>query len=366
MLEISGSENTTTLREATEKDLHLTAYDHTKLSAINTCPVFGILRYGMHRRMPGAGRAMALEAGSVMHECFAFIRLVSLVEQYNGRPEFQDRLWQHHGTRLFGQERFRQIHGAIKDASDITELAKVGSVSVLDTSEFFDDPRDKRRTLSNLEEAIYAYINRWRWDHPVWIRNADDPTSDVGIEIPFDLVVEIRGKHNLVFRFTGRIDGIHYDSSNTLTCHDNKTASRLNDAWSMSFALNHQITGYCIASTVFTKQPINKAEILGLAIPLPKTYDYGGYIREVVSRQSHHYKRWIDWLIYTINLAQEYENNPYDAPRFTHSCSRYYRPCTFVPFCDTDDEEQRIMVSEMETDIWSPLNKPILDSVGDE
>ena len=44
------------------------AYDHTKLSAINTCPTWGILRYTMHKTMGGSSRAMALEAGGAAHE----------------------------------------------------------------------------------------------------------------------------------------------------------------------------------------------------------------------------------------------------------------------------------------------------------
>ena len=162
------------------------------------------------------------------------------------------------------------------------EVCKRGCIAVLDTSGFYDDPRDRRRTLSNMEECIYVYINRWRWDHPVWMRDATDPTSDVGMEIPFDLVVDYQVE--LVFRLTGRIDGIHWNTRGELCIHDNKTASRLNDAWSQSFLLSHQITGYCVAASVFTQHPVNNAEILGLAIPLPKTYDFGGYIREPVSR----------------------------------------------------------------------------------
>ena len=62
-------------RMATDDDAHLPAYDHTKLSAINTCPTWGILRYSHHKCMPGSTRAMALEAGSAAHEAFAAVRL---------------------------------------------------------------------------------------------------------------------------------------------------------------------------------------------------------------------------------------------------------------------------------------------------
>lgn len=352
-------------RIATQADAHLETYDHTKLSAINTCPTYGILRYQMHKQMPGMGRAMALEAGSAMHECFSFVRLVSLMQQYDGRPEFQDKLWVHQGNRLFGAERMAYIDQVVDNCTDHMDVAKAGALAVLETSGYYDDPRDKRRTLSNLEECIYAYINRWRWDHPVWIRDPDNLTSDVGIEIPFDLVVDIQPA-DIQFRLTGRIDGIHTNTRGELCIHDNKTASRLGDAWSQSFALSHQITGYCVAASMFIMAPIHRAEILGLAIPLPRTYDYGGFIREVVTRQNHHYVRWIDWLVHTIGLARAHKNDPFTAPKYTHSCSRYFRPCPMIAFCDADDDEQHRIVKEMEVSEWSPLDKPILDGIGNE
>jgi hypothetical protein len=355
------------LRLTTPEDMHLETYDHTKLSAINTCPTYGILRYQMHKKMSGEGRSMALEAGGAMHECFSFIRLVSLVNQYEGKPEFQDVLWDYHGTRLFGAERLAQIDEVLDQASDVVEVAKRGSIAVLDTGGFYDDARDKRRTLSNLEECIYAYINRWRWEQRVWIRDPDDATSDVGIEIPFDVVIHIEADNDeLMFRLTGRIDGIHYNNAGDLLIADNKTASRLNDAWAMSFLLSHQITGYCVAASVFTQHLVHKAEILGLAIPLPKTYDLGGYIRETVNRHDYHYVQWAKWLEHTVRLVRDYADDPINAPKFTHSCNRYFRPCTFVPFCDNSEEEQRLILSEMVTDEWSPLSKPVLDGVGSE
>ena len=62
-------------RMATDEDKHLPTYDHTKLSAINTCPTWGILRYTHHKKMPGSSRAMALDAGSAAHEAFSAVRL---------------------------------------------------------------------------------------------------------------------------------------------------------------------------------------------------------------------------------------------------------------------------------------------------
>lgn len=356
-------------RLATVADLALETYDHTKLSAVNTCPTWGIVRYQMHKRMPSEGRAMALEAGTAMHQVFAFVRLVTLMNQLDDMakpPDFTRMVWDHHGARLFGTQRLGEIHEQIKGAEDVIDVCKRGAIAVLDTSGFYDDPRDKRRTLSNMEECAYAYINRWRWDHPVWIRDLSDPLSDVGIEIPFDLVVDITGLHQLCFRLTGRIDGIHRDALGRLTIHDNKTASRLGDAWSMAQQTNHQYTGYAVAASVFTGQPVQNCDVLGLAIPLPRTYDFGGFTREPMMRHQYHIDRWVHWLIHTVNLTREYTNNPIEAPKYSHSCNRYFRPCPLIPFCYADDDEQRQILDEMVIEEWSPLASPILDGVGNE
>lgn len=356
-------------RLATEDDSDLPTFDHTKLSAINTCPTWGILRYQMHKRMPGDGRNLALEAGSAMHEVFAFIRLASLIDTlHNGGASYEhvNELWSYQAVRLFGRERADAINAAIKDCTDITDVCKVGSIAVLDTSGYYDDPRDRRRTLSNLEECAYAYVNRWRFDHPVWMRNVLDPHSDVGIEIAFDVVADMHTHGFPKFRLTGKIDGIHYNSSGNLTVHDNKTASRLGEAWSMSQAINHQFTGYTVAASCFTNDTCKNVEVLGLSIPLPRNYDLGGYERVTMTREAHHLGRWVQWLIHTIGIELTFLNNPFDAPKYTHSCNRYFRPCSFIPFCDADQEEQRIIVSEMTHDEWSPLHKPLLDGVGEE
>ena len=60
---------------ALEEHDGIPAYDNTRLVAINTCPVWGAVRYGLGLAMPSRSRAMALEAGSACHEVFAAARL---------------------------------------------------------------------------------------------------------------------------------------------------------------------------------------------------------------------------------------------------------------------------------------------------
>jgi hypothetical protein len=65
-------------------------------------------------------------------------------------------------------------------------------------------------------------------------------------------------------------------------------------------------------------------------------------------------------------MARQWQNDPIGAPKYTHSCNRYFRPCSLIPFCYGDDDEQRAIMEEMVTDEWSPLNKQVLDGIGNE
>lgn len=350
------------VRLTEEKDLVLPAYDNTKLVAINTCPTWGILRYSMHKSMSlpasqGGNRQMPLECGSAAHEFFAAVRLWQ-VRTYQKGPH-SEALSDLHGVRLFGNTRYQAMLQAVVPTEDERIQSLQFCLSALESSGFYDDPRDRRRTYTNLEEACIAYLDRWDWHRmPVWIRDDDNPNSDIGIELPFDIVLSflLEDKSTLEFRFIGKADGLH-TRNGELYLHENKTASRLDEAWQQSFLLSTQITGYCLALGVWAGQAIEKAEIYGMSIPLPKNYDFGGIVREPVSRHSHHFERWFNWFLHTVLLEQAYSNDPINAPKYTHSCNRYFRPCSMIPFCDATDEEQQEVIAEMYDDEWNPLHE---------
>lgn len=333
----------------------IVAYDNTKLVAINTCPTWGILRYGMHKTMSGEGsRAMPLEMGSAAHEVFAAVRLWQLRAYQK-----QTVLSEFHGPRLFGAARFQAMLNSVDEREDERAQSLAFCLTALETSGFYDDPSDRRRTMTNLEEACIAYIDRWDWNRaPVWIRDPSDPCSDIGIELPFDVLITFTLEDGTVhkFRFIGKADGLHMTKElDEVILHENKTASRLDDAWRQSFHLNSQPTGYMIALGVWAEAPIRKGDIFGMSVPLPKNYDFGGLVREPVNRYSHHFERWFDWFLHTALLERSYADDPMAAPKYTHSCNRYFRPCSMIPFCDADDEEQRVILSEMREDEWTPL-----------
>ena len=351
--------NSVSLRLATPDDAHLEAYDNTKLQAANTCPTWGILRYAMHKTYSTNSRAMALEAGSAHHEVYAALRLWQLLHYDTKELQHRYDLFHYHGARLFGKVRFDEMLDTIKAEEDERTNCLNFCLQALYNSGFYDDPSDNRRTMSNLEEAAIMYIDRWNFNkHPIWIRDRDDPHSDVGIEIAFEVVITFdtdSGKRQ--YRFAGKLDGLHENpGKGTIIVGENKTAARMDEAWRMSFEMSSQVTGYMLAASVFTGQPIDAGIVYGVQIPLPRNYDISGLVTEHVSRKPYHFARWFDWFLHTVEIYEAYANDPIHAPKYTHSCNRYFRPCAFIPFCTSDDDEQQRHIDEMDTAEWSPLH----------
>ena len=339
------------------------AYDHTKLSAINTCPTWGILRYTMHKAMGGTARAMALEAGGAAHECFSAIRWY----QFHSR-QVEDKtgasIAEKQGIRIFGEDRFEKLVRTISGtATDRTNLINV-SLEALDSSGFYDDISDNRRTKSNISESIIAYIDHYDLDrYPIWVRDSNDPSSVIGIENPFDMLVTVDydmdgTNRTKTIRYTGKLDGLHWNKDN-LVIIEEKTGARIDEHWLAQWMLSHQITGYCVAASTFTGNPCTNAIVSGTRLPIGKV-PHEGIRKELVPRNEVMIEKWANWLVTTVEVEETWKNQVINAPMYTHSCNRYFRSCAFLPFCASDDvEEKEQIISEMVDDEWSPLHEPV-------
>lgn len=338
----------------TPPDCTLVPYDYSALTAIHTCDTYGILRYGMHKTFKSQYRAMSLEAGSACHEVFAADRIWNLVHT--------DMLKDHadyRGQTLFGVERWSELRKLLF----VNEPARAEHLSfgieVLETSGFYDDPSDNRRTLAKLTETCIAYMDRTSKEWPIYVSDRSDPTKFIGIECPFDFLITFDDGYQV--RFIGRIDGLHVHDGDDVWAHENKTGSRMDLNWLNSFKTSHQVTGYCIFASALVNTPVRFAMIHGAAIPLPKSYDFGGIVREIVERKQHHIVSWERWVRAGVERYERWRGNPYDAPKCTHSCNRYYRTCQFIDFCASDIEDQKTLFDMMDTEKWSPLDEKSSD-----
>jgi len=356
------------VRLATEADQHLDAYDNTKLVAVNTCPTWGIVTYDLHKTFANNSRAMALEAGQAMHEVFAAVRLYQLVfHTLKDEPEEIKRVFlEYHGKRLFNTEllpdRFEAAMLPQLDSNEDERTKRLNfCLSAFYTCGYYDDPSDRRRTSANLEECAIVYIERYDFNrYDVLVQDRSNPEGRVGIEIAFDVVIEFTLDDGTIrdYRFIGKFDGLMTDprSDNEVIVGENKTASRLDEPWEMSFEISSQVTGYMVAGSAWADNPITRAIVYGLQVPQPKS-DINGSTTVPVKREDHQFEAWFSWFLHSVDTYERHRANVNEAPRYSHSCNRYFRSCSLIPFCSSDKETQDLMLEEMNTRVWNPLHE---------
>lgn len=345
-------------RKARAEDAHLPLLDNTRLTAVNTCPRWAGIRYG-HNKIMGAGssRALALEVGTACHHSFAAIRLLQLAQ-----GAYLDHM-EYNAKRLFPREEANaELVSIIKSHQLSTdEKLRAAALFGLEYSNYYDDPSDKKRTYVNIEEALVKFANRYNvTERAVWVQDVHDPKCQVGIEIPFEFVIELkslRGEFaDRSYRFAGRIDGISINSEGKVILEENKTTSQINAAWLANWAMAHQLTGYMIVASALTKYSVREAEVIGLAIPQPKSSPYDGLVREYVTRNETQIIQWLNWFITSADDFFMAKEMPLDAPTYTHSCTRYFRECSFLPLCTAErTDQENIFANEMSVQEWNPL-----------
>lgn len=335
-------------RVATPEDKHLPTYDHTKIAAVFTCPTWGVIRYGHNKVYAPGARAMALEAGQAMHEVFAAVRLYDWGNSTKRKKE----LLRAHCLSILPRTDPDLFLRELREAS--VDARGRWALHALHATGFQDDERDTRRTIAALEDATLVY--NLRWDDPgpgrfpVYYR---PDTGFLGIEIAFDVVVQYADVKP--FRFVGRIDGVHVDGQGRPRVQENKTGARIDNTWASGFATSHQVTGYCFATSVVTGLDVRIGDAIGTQIPPPKSRDLAGIVSERFERTDRQFTRWFEWLLTGVSIYDAYLGAPEKAPQFTHSCNRYFRPCSLIPFCASDEETQRDLLENMAQEVWSPL-----------
>lgn len=334
-------------------------YDYTKLTAINTCPTYGVLRYAHHKTeipLTVGGRKLAIEAGKACHDFFAAVRMWTLGEVQNNRYVCSDQVMKH-GYKLFGQERWLSMCAQVQDADPQTNCLNF-ALDALHTSGYYDDPSDRKRTMSNMEASCISYLTRYfQSDMPVAVKG-----DLIGVEIPFVLEVK-RIRYSGIYEtsileqqthyYCGRIDGVH-QYGDVLAVAENKTAAQLSSTWRTAFAISNQVTGYTIAGTEIFQEEITNAFVMGMQIPLPRDV-YNGVVFEPMSRTVSDRIRWAEWFFSSIETYEKYVSQPTAAPRYSHSCNRFFSACEFIPVCASTREEQDQIISDMRVEEWDPL-----------
>lgn len=295
--------------------------DHSVASSIHQCPKYAMLRYIHGMTMEGRGRQMSLEAGSALHRAFAMHRLWWM---FNNKGVGRDGKLNTLGERLFGSEHEEGCWPDLR--TKMAEPVEQACLHALYTSGFYDEDRDKVRTLSNLEEALLHYLTQYEIDY--------NPIVDIEVALPFG--VEWDTGERLIY--LGRADAIEQDGED-IRVVDNKTSTQVGvRGWEEQWHTNHQPTGYMIGASVKYERPVNKGRILALQPRLPVKSSGNSFKDITTSRNDLQIAGFFQWLLDAWRVVQRFKDRPFEATMYTSHCFQYFSPCQYIPVCTADEQ----------------------------
>lgn len=328
----------------------------SSITNYHTCPTYGVITKSLNASMHNSEgrRNTALEAGGAAHEVFAAARIHQLIMQ-----DLPAHAW-HHAKRIFGESRREQLWANL-DHED-PKIARYNfAMEALYTSGYVDDPFDKKRTFANIEETMMDYLNKYNTDkYPVFVLDSDDPESFVGIEVPVILVMSFEYDNGKVTEvlIDGFLDGLHYhsDDINRVIVNENKTAARITDSWSASFIIDHQCTLYALMASLVLRREVTDIHVYGSPLPVGRQTTT---LEPVVRTSQDHATELFEWVWGAVRIHLLFGNNPLAAPRYTHSCGRYFSSCAMLPLCAAKHDEREQVLDSLYSADQSHLQKLI-------
>lgn len=264
--------------------------------------------------------------------------------------------------RIFGKSRWSKClklcdsHTKKEPRENLLQLA----LAVLNTSQWEDNTDDDTRTMTNMQMATIYYIDEQlskmqNW--PIYVQDTKRPDCLVGIEQVFDTVMLFGDGREI--RYIGTVDGLVMKAGlKEYFLDENKTANRIDDGWRLSFEMSHQVTGYSIISQAVFGFKVEKCRVTGNKIK-PSNSGENVYPLETLRRTESAFAAWGRWLRHTVDLYEQYQDNYEEAPRYTHSCNRYFRPCSLIPFCTDDPAGRREQYASMIEPDKSPSERAV-------
>jgi hypothetical protein len=343
------------------------------VEAVNTCPRWGIIHSVLGKRFVTGYRQMALEAGSLMHDVFACLNFLH-IGVFRELPDHMH----FHASSLFGKQRWdfmwkeaTKKHEGVVTVNDVQVFERLIFASI-STSEYCDDPNDRTRTLANLEHCAMELMQYWLMNLvrlPIYVEDRNDCTKRIGVEISLDCVFELgvnapiylpgedgkpiatgdtRFVCEKLVRCIGLADVVYQnEETGAISLGEYKTAAMMNDAWRLAFDTRHQITLYnALLQAYFGRQQDFNTILIGSAIPVRSTSAPIQHF--TVPRDQENVHELINTYAFSQELITRYKDAPLTTPMFTHSCNRYFRPCSMLDLCTAAKEDQHVMLENME------------------
>jgi hypothetical protein len=71
-------------------------------------------------------------------------------------------------------------------------------------------------------------------------------------------------------------------------------------------------------------------------------------------------------LLHQVGVIETYGHEPYNAPKNTGACNKFYRACSLIPLCASSHEDRIEMFNEMVERDLTPTEKVMEDGGGND
>lgn len=212
------------------------------------------------------------------------------------------------------------------------------------------------KTPEKLVKAIWFYFEQW----PL----GEDGLTPLpgGIEWSFSMPLPIyHPETNLPLVYVGRVDMVATDAQGRIYCVDEKTASRLGEAWDMKWDMDTQMTGYIWAQ----QQLIDRhkygedVEVQALVRGVSILKDGFGHVEIPIVWSRWFIDQWYKQLVRDVNrMVAAYGHGQWDMAMHENACVQYMRRCDYMPLCCSPNAEQIANDRQVyKIEVWNPTER---------
>lgn len=213
----------------------------------------------------------------------------------------------------------------------------------------FQSPMLSNKTKDRLIRAILYYFDQWMLGE-----DGLTPVKD-GIESSFEIELPImHPETGFPLLYVGKRDMLATDVNGRYYVVDEKTTSKLGEAWYSKWDLDAQTTGY-IWSVKQEKSDVEvMAQIRGISI---LRNDYG-HAEVPIVKSNWQLEQWHEQLLHDVERMIRCWKAQWFDQALNDQCTAYGRACDYKKLCMSMQPDKRIE-GNYKVEVWNPIERKI-------
>jgi len=244
-----------------------------------------------------------------------------------------------------------------RDGVSHEDAVRLGVEKVLEFYGDFQCPEKSNKSAARMAGALTFYFGEHRMGEDEY-QPVKFPDGTLGIEVNGTFALPIAHPHTgLGLIYSYRFDMLAEDCDGNYWVVDEKTSSKLGDAWAFQWDLDSQMTGYCFGAKALLREKgldpdkLKGAIINGVSI---LKYDYG-HMRCPTMRMDWEIDRWYHEMLRDFTDWKYAYLDQNHRQVLDHACALYNAPCAYARLCKS--REPHKIESGYVVRFWNPLTR---------